>query len=553
MKRQTLLTLLLIATSICATADNSRQMSSYSQNIGVFSDVMKNINTYYVDTVDNDKLTERALMAMLSSLDPYTVFYTPEEAERFIEGSSNEYAGLGCIIEQRDDAVYISEIFENSPAQESEIRVGDKIVAINGDTVLTWKSDSVSNHMRGRANTNVSLTLQHRGADTTYTTEITRRKISHNMVPYYGEIADGVGYICYNSFTENSSGEFKKALIDLKNNHQITGLIIDLRNNGGGILDEAVNILGYFLPYDTHVLNTKSRTNEYEENYTTTTEPIDTEIPIVVLINNNSASAAEVVAGTLQDLDRAVVIGTRSFGKGLVQTTITLPYNRLLKLTTAYYYTPSGRSIQAIDYAKSSNENGLYHIPDSLTKEYRTSAGRIVRDGGGIVPDIEVKEDTVSNLLSYLYTEFLISDFAVDYVNSHSVPENIEEFYLTDEDYTAFKEWVKERDFKYDKYSNKQLEYLREIMAFEGYINQETTQLLDSLTAHLNHNIDKDLDYFRPSIEKIITRKIATITHYSRGGAIIDLRDDAIIEKSIEVLQSPAQYNEILLPKESKE
>lgn len=553
MKRLLLSLLLLTVTSVCATADNTRQMSSYSQNISIFSDALKNLNYYYVDTVNNDKLTERALTAMLLSLDPYTVFFTPEEAKLFRESNSSEYAGLGCTIVQRDDAVYISEIFKDTPAQESEMRVGDKIVAINGDTVVTWKSDSVSSRMRGRANTTVSITLQHRGEDNPYTIDIMRRNITRSTIPYYGEIADGVGYIRFNSFSEKSSEEFRNALTDLKNNHNIDRLVIDLRDNGGGIVDEAVKILGNFVPHNTQVLTMKSRTDEYETSYSTTTEPIDTKMPIVVLINGNSASAAEVVAGTLQDLDRAVIMGTRSFGKGLVQTVIPLPYDCIMKLTTAYYYIPSGRSIQAIDYAKSTNENGLYYIPDSLTNEYRTSAGRIVRDGGGIVPDIEIKEDTISNLLSYLYTDFLIPDFAVDYVNLHGAPEDIENFTLTDEDYTTFKEWVKAKEFKYDKYSNKYLDSLREVMKFEGYINDETTALLDSIAIQLNHNIDKDLDHFRPSIEKYITREIATITHYSRGGCIIDLRNDAVVKEAIEVLLSPTQYNNILLPKESKE
>lgn len=549
MKRIFLLTIWLVSVVATATAHNAQQMSSYSQNISIYADALKILNHYYVDSVDNDKLTERALTAMLSTLDPYTVFFTPEEAKLFEESSSNEYAGLGCTIMQRDDAVYISEIFKGTPAQESALRVGDKIVAINGDTVLGWRSDSVSNRMRGRANTTVTMTLQHRGDSSTYTLDIMRRNITRSAIPYYDEITEGVGYICFEGFTENSASEFRKAFIDLKENYNINSLVIDLRNNSGGLVDEAINILSIFLPTNTKVLTMKSRTSDNEISYSTTLEPIDTEIPIVVLTNNHSASAAEVLSGTLQDLDRAVIVGTRTFGKGLVQNLLPLPHDRKIKITTMYYYIPSGRSIQAIDYSKHAKGDGLYHIPDSLTREYSTSTGRTVRDGGGITPDIVVKEDTVSNLLSYLYTEHLISDFAVDYVNLHGPVEDVKSFRLSDEGYESFKEFVKKSDFKYDKFSNKQLEYLREIMAFEGYINDNTTQLLDSLTVQLNHDIEKDLNFFRQSIEKYITQEIAIISDYSRGGVIVAIRDDKTLKKALEVLQSPSQYREILHPK----
>ncbi|MBR2378977.1 MAG: S41 family peptidase, partial [Bacteroidaceae bacterium] len=423
MKRITLLILYIAAVGYAVANEN--KMFAYSQNIEVFSDVLKQLNIHYVDTVDIDKSVKHGISAMLSTLDPYTIYFTEEEAKQFAEQNTGEYAGVGCTIMQRDSAVYISEPFDNTPAQEVGLKAGDKIVMIDNDTVLTWKSDEVSKRMRGLPNTNLRMVIERPGVDSLMEVNITRRIIQRNPVVYYGTIADGVGYIMLETFSDKASEEVRKAFIDLKNNYGITSLVLDLRDNGGGLVGEAIKILNMFLPRGTTVLESRGKVENSNHTYKTEKEPIDTKIPIAVLINGYTASASEVVAGALQDLDRAVIIGDRSFGKGLIQQVFPLPFNRQLKITVSYYYIPSGRSIQAIDYTKRDADGRVARMPDSLTNEFRTAAGRIVRDGGGITPDITVKSDTMSHLqiLRHIYKHR-------HRLKLHPLPQNPQEFSL---------------------------------------------------------------------------------------------------------------------------
>lgn len=551
MKR--IISLLLVSISLCVVANsNDNRLFAYGQNIEVFSSVLKQLNINYVDTIDVDKCSQRAIGAMLSGLDPYTEYFTEEEAKEFMEQSAGEYAGVGCTIMQRDSAVYVSEPFEDTPAQEVGLRAGDKIVMIDNDTVLGWKSDEVSKRMRGLSNTSLRMVVERPGVDSLIEVNIIRRIINRNPVAYYGTIADGVGYILLETFSHQAFEEVRKAFLDLKENAGITSLVLDLRDNSGGLVGEAVEILSMFVPRGTKVLESRGKVENSNHTYKTEREPLDTKIPLAVLVNGYTASASEVVAGALQDLDRAVIIGERSFGKGLIQQVFPLPFNRKVKVTVSYYYIPSGRSIQAIDYSKRDANGHVSRVPDSLTREYTTAAGRIVRDGGGITPDILVKADTMSNLHYYLYAGNHIFDFATQYASRHDAIAPAHEFVLTDADYNDFKQFVRERDFKYDKMSSKQLAELRKMMTFEGYIDSTTQQLLDSLESRLEHNLDKDLDTFRSRIELSLVQEIVKRYYYTRGVIVVGLREEPVTTRAIEVLQSPVRYDEILARPKSK-
>ncbi len=523
-------------------------MQAYTRSLDLFAEVLKCLNLQYVDTIDNLQLTDAALATVMGKLDPYTQYYTPEEAKAFEEDVSGEYAGVGCVTSQRDSVVVIAEVLEGTPAHELGICAGDKIIAIDSVCVKGWSVNDISGRMRGTPDTRFTMTLQHYGADTTYVVEVTRRIIQQRAIPYYGVVNDSVGYIVLEQFSRNSAQEFRQAFIDLKENHNITSLVINLCDNGGGLIDEAVDMLSIFLPHSTKVLELRNLANDEKRVQYTVKEPLDTEIPVVVLINGMSASASEIFSGSLQDLDRAVIVGNRSVGKGLVQSTLPLPYGRMMKYTTSYYYIPSGRSVQAIDYFNAHNENGVYRVPDSLSNEFVTAAGRKVYDGGGIKPDVEVKEDSVSSLLYYLYTDYVLSDFAVEYINSHGKITDLHNFVFTDEDYESFKSYVKESGFVYDKVSSKQLEHLRQWMEYEGYINEQTTQQLDALTRLLAHNIDYDLDFFRVSIQRQLVEMIAITSSYKRGGIIVDMRNNPYLQAALEILQEEGRYRTILSP-----
>lgn len=365
---------------------------------------------------------------------------------------------------------------------------------------------------------------------------------------YYGVLADSVGYILLESFTEKAADEVRKAFIDLKENKGVVSLILDLRDNGGGLLGQAVDIVSMFVPRGTRVVDVRSRDRSQDYAYTTNREPIDTKMPLAVLINGYSASASEVLAGALQDLDRAVILGTRSFGKGLVQQVFPLPYSRQMKVTVSHYYIPSGRSLQAIDYSKRNEDGSVARVPDSLTNVYETAAGRIVRDGGGITPDLKIEPDTMSNLHYYLLLGNHIFDYATQYVVEHDSIGVIDDFVLTDTDYDNFKAFIAARDFKYDKMSSKQLDNLREMMTFEGYMDDTTRQLVDSLEQLLEHNLNKDLDTFSKEILGSLTQEIAKRYYYQKGEIVVGLRNDVVSMRAIDILLSPTRYREILAP-----
>ena len=439
-----------------------------AKNLEIFNALMKELNMFYVDTINSEKVITKGINSMLGSLDPYTNYIPESEKEDFRFMTTGEYGGIGSLIVYRDSDTYISEPYEGMPAQIAGLKPGDKIIKIDGTPTHGLKSDKVSEMLKGTANTVVIVTVERPDVKEPITKEITRKKIQMNAVPYYGIVGDKTGYIYLSNFTDKAAGEVKDALLDLKKNQQIESLVLDLRGNPGGILEEAVQIVNYFVPKGKEVLSTRGKIKQWDRTYKTTQEPIDTEIPLVVLVNSGSASASEIVSGALQDLDRAVIVGERTYGKGLVQSTRTLPYNGTLKVTTAKYYIPSGRLIQAIDYSHRNPDGSVGRIPDSLTTAFKTANGRIVRDGGGIKPDIEVEKENPANICFYLVNDLIIFDYANRYAAKHPTIAPIGEFKLTDEDYNDFKEFVKSKDFKYDRQSDKVLNELRKVAQFEG-------------------------------------------------------------------------------------
>lgn len=525
-----------------------------SKNLDIFNSIFKELDLFYVDTVNAEKMIQTGVEGMLSLTDPYTEYYPEEEVSSLKEMTTGKYGGIGAAIRyyEAKDRIAVVEPTEGMPAAEAGVKAGDIILSVGGKEMVRGDmkpqefSSKVSEALRGEPGTSFVLKVLRplKNDSTVMEFKITRKNIRTNPVPYYGMVKDSIGYLALSSFTENSAKDFKKAFIELKQKGA-KSLIIDLRDNGGGSLSEAVDIVNLYVPKGQEIVVTKGKVRQAQGSYKTQNEPVDTQIPLAVLVNGATASASEIVSGSLQDLDRAVVIGSRTFGKGLVQTIRPLPYNGTLKVTTSKYYIPSGRCIQAIDYAKKNADGSVARTPDSLTTVFHTAAGREVRDGGGIRPDIEVKGDKIPNIVFYLMNDDLIFDYATQYCWDHPTLASVDDFKLTDADYEAFKKLVKSRNFTYDRQSEKMLKSLKEIAEFEGYMT-EAAEEFKALEKKLNHNLDRDLDYFAKPIKEYISQEIVTRYFYQRGAAMERLRDDTDLEEAIKVLQNPVRYREIL-------
>lgn len=525
-----------------------------SKNLDIFNSIFKELDMFYVDTVNAEKMIQTGVEGMLSLTDPYTEYYPEEEVSGLKEMTTGKYGGIGAAIRyyEAKDRIAVVEPTEGMPAAEAGVKAGDIILSVGGKEMVRGDmkpqefSSKVSEALRGEPGTSFVLKVLRplKNDSTVMEFKITRKNIRTNPVPYYGMVKDSIGYLALSSFTENSAKDFKKAFIELKQKGA-KSLIIDLRDNGGGSLSEAVDIVNLYVPKGQEIVVTKGKVRQAQGSYKTQNEPVDTQIPLAVLVNGATASASEIVSGSLQDLDRAVVIGSRTFGKGLVQTIRPLPYNGTLKVTTSKYYIPSGRCIQAIDYAKKNADGSVARTPDSLTTVFHTAAGREVRDGGGIRPDIEVKGDKIPNIVFYLMNDDLIFDYATQYCWDHPTLTSVDDFKLTDADYEAFKKLVKSRNFTYDRQSEKMLKSLKEIAEFEGYMT-EAAEEFKALEKKLNHNLDRDLDYFAKPIKEYISQEIVTRYFYQRGAAMERLKDDTDLEEAIKVLQNPVRYREIL-------
>lgn len=542
-----------IMMGVCCLLDSGTPMQSQtdnrfevSKNLDIFNALVKEVEMFYVDSVDIEKTVRRGIDAMLGGLDPYTEYYPEQEMDKLKFMTTGEYGGIGSYIRARKEGgVYIVEPFEGMPAAEAGLKAGDRILAVDTVDVTNKSSDEVSSLLKGVPNTKLKLKIQGPFDKKPREVELIRRQILENQVTYYGVMTDSIGYIYLKGFTDKSAQEVKSAFEDLKQNHHIRALVLDLRNNGGGLLESATQIVGMFVPKGSEVMSTKSKLSQWDRTYRTSVNPLDTTIPMAVLINGASASSAEIVSGSLQDMDRAVLVGQRSFGKGLVQSTRNLPYNATLKVTMSKYYIPSGRCIQQLDYSHRRADGSVGVIPDSLTSVFYTAAGRPVRDGGGITPDFKIDMPETPTLMFYLATDFLVTDFVVQWANKHKSIASPETFKLTDADFEAFKAYAKEKNFTYDRQSEKLLEELKEVARIEGYTESDST-LFDTLKTKLTPDIERDFNRHRPQIEKLLTSEIMKRYYYQRGELINSLQNDEALEKALEVLASPKVYRETL-------
>ena len=538
----------LLSLPVAAQSDKDHNFT-VAKNLEVFNAIYKNLDLLYVDKLPADTVIGNAVDAMLESLDPYTEYYPQAKGKDLKMLMTGKYAGVGALIRYspKYKNVFIDEPYENMPAANAGLRKGDLILSIDDLSMEGKTTQFVSDHLRGDAGTTFMIKIRRPSTGKIMKLKITRGAIKMPAVPYYGLLDNGIGYINLNQFTEDCSKDFRRAFVEMKKNG-MHKLIVDLRNNGGGLESEAVNIVNIFVPKDVTIVSNHGKVKRLDRDYKTTAEPIDTVIPIVVLVNNNTASSSEITAGALQDLDRAVIMGTRTYGKGLVQTTVDLPYNGKMKLTTHKYYIPSGRCIQAVNY-RHDRGGSTEHVPDSLSKVFHTLHGREVRDGGGIKPDLEIAPDTASNIQTYLMSVIdsteTVLDYIVSYVAKHPTIANPSAFELTDEDYEAFKQHVLKSGFKYDGVSEKILKELVKTAKFEGYYNDAKPEF-DAIENKLKHNVAKDLDYNRDRIMQALASTIVSIYYYQRGTIEYTLKHDKQIKAAQKLLDNPAKYKEIL-------
>lgn len=543
----------IVALSLIAGAATRNNKAEISRNLDIFNSLYKELQTFYVDTIDASKSITTAIDAMLDDIDPYTEYIPQDKQDAFKRMTTGEYAGIGSMIMQRDGNVYISEPLVGSPAFQAGLRSGDRILTIDGDSVKGWTTEKASTRLKGSAGTVVKVSVcRPYVTDSIISVDITRRKIQEPSVPFYGVVRDDIGYIVLTSFTDKSAAEVKDALLKLKADPRVKSIVLDLRGNGGGLLEAAVKIVSYFVPKGTEVLRQRGRELTNEKVYKTTSAPIDTKIPLAILVDGGTASSSEIVSGALQDLDRAVVIGQRSFGKGLVQTSRPLPYEGMLKVTIAKYFLPSGRLVQAIDYSHRNPDGSVSRIPDSLTNVFTTANGREVRDGGGITPDIKVKYGTPNRMTYNVVESFKIMDYATRFAATHDSIAPAAKFVITDDIFEDFRSFVNPSTINYDRVLDKMIDNLREGAKHEGYMTDSVSAQIDVLATMLKHDPDHDFNTARPDIERLLSNEIVS-RYYLRPGQIENaLRFDECLDSAATVLNTPGRYSEILRPAKKK-
>lgn len=530
-------------------AQNKNHNFNVAKNIDVFTNIYQSLDMMYVDTLDANQVIGNGIEAMLNSLDPYTVYYTQEKEEELSTMITGKYAGIGALIKYNNQIknVVIDQPYANTPSALAGLQKGDIILAIDNLSMVGKDNSFVSNHLRGTAGTTFQLKVKRPVSGKVFTVKITRKSIQLPAVPYYGMRPNNIAYINLSSFTEGCSSDVRKAFVELKEKGA-KGLVLDLRDNGGGSLSEAVKIVNMFVPKGITLVKTKGKIARANSEYKTTEEPIDTVMPIVVLVNENTASASEITAGSLQDLDRGVVLGAKTFGKGLVQQVVQVPYGGSLKLTSGKYYIPSGRCIQALKY-KHAKGGRAEALPDSLVKTFYTLNKREVKDGGGIMPDVKVKGDSVPNIALYLASfrdsNEVMFNYELDYIAKHASIASPETFHLTDADYEEFKQRVIKSGFKYDGETAKLLKSLEQLARFEGYYDLSKEQF-NALKDKLQHNVAHDLEYNKAFIKELLEGDIVRAYYYQGGGIAYSLTKDVFFKRATELLTNTKEYNNIL-------
>lgn len=550
MKR--ILLLLVFSLSLFTSYAQVEHNFSVAKNLETFNSIYRQLDIFYVDSLEADKIIRVGIDALTNELDIYTKFYPEEDMGELKMMTTGKYGGIGSIIRMRKDStVIIQEPYPDMPAAEAGLQVGDVLLQIDDKDLKGMNTTEVSELLRGEPGTTFMLKVQRPGEKKTRDFKITRRNIKVPAIPYHGLMGDA-GYIFLREFTEGCTKDMRKAIISLKEKGA-KNIIIDLRNNGGGLLNEAVDMVNLFVPKNTKIVETKGKMVAANFSYSTKNDPLDLDIPLAVLVDANTASAAEIVSGALQDLDRAVVIGSDTYGKGLVQSSFELPYNSSIKLTTAKYYLPSGRCIQKIDYKKLREAAEIYRATgkrvdtkaDSIKQIFHTAGGREVTEGNGIKPDIEVQHDTLSNIVYYLSNDDVLTDWGIKYCQNHPTIPAVKDFAITDADYAEFKKMVKDSDFKYDRVSEKRLADLKKSAEYEGYYEDAKAEF-EALEKKLAHNLDREMDRKEKDIRDVMANEIVRRFYYQAGAIEQLLKDDDDTKRAIEVLNDPTEYNKIL-------
>ncbi len=554
MKRKAKYTLLAIVAAATIGLFSAAGPSDFKlgQNIEMLINMFRDLNLYYVDEVDPDKMMRDAAYGMVQNLDPYTQLIPAEEMKNFEFMTTGKYGGIGALIRKKDDYVAIAEPYKGFPADRAGLQIGDKIVAINGQDAKGMSTEEVSNRLKGDPGSTVKLKVKRFYTGEEETVNIRRERIAISGVPYSGYATDSIGFIVHSDFTEGCADDLRRAIMQLRSQGQLKGIILDYRSNGGGILQEAVKIVSLFVPKGTQVVTMRGKNPATSHTYTTESEPIDTTTPIVVLVNGETASAAEIVAGALQDLDRAVLIGNRTFGKGLVQSTRPLGYDAYLKLTTAKYYIPSGRCIQRIDYSHRNPEGNVENVPDSLIREYHTRAGRKVYDGGGIMPDIRLDPEYVSRFALLVYGKGYIDDYVDTFMLKNVTREiDIDNFHLTDADYADFCHFIEGKELGFQSETQQALKLLREKAEQERYL-EDIRASLDEIEKGLPDDNASNLTIHREELSQLLEGQIILRRHYADGVIRHNLPEDRTVQEAIRLIDDPTRYQQIITEQDTE-
>ncbi|MBO6056711.1 MAG: S41 family peptidase [Bacteroidales bacterium] len=547
MKHLKTLLILLVLTATTAVGQTKKNNFEIAKSIDIYNNVLRQLNMYYVDEIDPAELNESAINAMLEGLDPYTVFITESQIEDVKLMTTGEYGGIGSLIQYFEGKTQISEPYEGFPAAKAGLIPGDIFLEINDIDVTTKNSNEISELLKGTPGTTVKLKMQRPGEKEPYVKELKREKIKIDNIPYSTVFDNGIGYAILSQFTKDCARELKEVIIDMKKKHELKGFILDLRGNGGGLLNEAVDIVNMFVPKNKLVVYQKGKVPENNYNHYTQHEPLDLDIPLVILVNEGSASASEIVSGSIQDFDRGVIVGQRTFGKGLVQNIFPMSYNTQIKVTVAHYYLPSNRCIQEIDYSKKKKGNVADTLAkaDTLGKVFHTANGRVVYEGHGIQPDVKIEPTMASTITMHLYAKNLFFKYANKFYREHKSIKSPKDFKITDAIYEDFMQFVKDEGFTFTSESENEIKNLEKIAKAEGYL-EEIQPILDQVVATIEVEKTKDLIDNRKEIEEMLETEIVSRYYYQKGRIIAALDNDPELEKAFEVILNQEEYNDIL-------